>query len=280
MAIPLDTFELRRGDAVCRVAPELGGALLSLEIGGAQVLRRSSVTPVGVLEAACFPLIPFANRIAEGRFRFARSDIRLPADAAAPPHALHGHGWRRPWTIAELTPSTAELTYLHNADDWPWTYRATQRLALLSDGLVIELEVTNLAANAMPCGFGVHPYFAMETGSYIAIEAPERLLPDQRGIACLAAPGLVGRHDLSELPASDDLLLASSGQAVVGTAGWEIVLAAEHAIGWQFYLPPSRAYFCLEPVSHRPDSFNQLAAHDSIAAGASRRWRFELKRAR
>jgi aldose 1-epimerase len=258
----------------------MGGALLSLEIGGAQVLRRCSATPAGVLETACFPLIPFANRIAEGRFRYAGCDISLPADAATPPHAHHGHGWRRPWTLAELTPSTAMLTYLHHANQWPWTYRASQRLVLLPDGLVIELEVANLASTAMPCGFGLHPYFALETGSYIAIVAPDRLLPDQRGIACLPAPGLTGQHELSTLPASDDLLLALSGQATVGTADWEISLCAEHAIGWHFYLPPSRAYFCLEPVSHRPDSFNQIEVHDSIAAGASRHWRFELNRTR
>jgi aldose 1-epimerase len=276
----LDVLELRLGEATCRVAPALGGALLALNIGGVDVLRRSSAAPVSVLDTACFPLVPFANRIAEGRFRYAGTQIDLPADEATPSHAHHGHGWRRPWAVASQEGSAAKLTYHHPADRWPWSYQVTQHLTLLSDGLAIELEVTNLADQPMPCGFGLHPYFALETESYIEVAAPQRLLPDQRGIPCIPAPGLSGRHSLSDLPASDDLLLDTSGRIRIGAAAWEIELTALKAIGWQFYLPPSSHFFCLEPVSHRPDSFNQGQELDTIAAKASQCWRFTLARLR
>lgn len=276
----IDVLELRLGAVECRVAPALGGALLSLNIDGIDVLRRSSAAPASILETACFPLIPFANRIAEGRFRCGETDINLPADAVAPPHALHGHGWRQPWSIASQSASEAHLTYHHSADQWPWNYQASQRLTLLPDGLAIKLEVANSSDQPMPCGFGLHPYFVLETESYIEVEAPQRLLPDQRGIACIPAPGLNGRHLLSTLQASDDLLLDTSGSIRIGTAEWEIELTASEAIGWQFYLPTSSDFFCIEPVSHRADSFNQGLELDMIAPKASRCWHFAIMRLR
>jgi aldose 1-epimerase len=276
----LDTIELRLGAVMCRVAPALGGALLSLEIDGVDVLRRSSGTPADILETACFSLIPFANRIANGRFCFAGTDVSLPADPATPPHAHHGHGWRVPWTVARCSLNEAELTYLHPADRWPWTYRATQRLKLLPQGLALELETANLTDQPMPCGAGLHPYFALTAGSYITVDAPVQLRPDARGIPLIEAPGLTGPQLLSEIPPSDDLLLDRSGRALVGACDWEIALTADQAIGWQFYLPPSREFFCLEPVSHRPDSWNQPGAPDTVPPGRSRRWQFAITRTR
>lgn len=276
----IDSIDLHLGTVACRVAPQLGGALLSLQIDGSDILRPTTPTPENILDTACFPLVPFANRIANGRFCFGGRAIDLPADAAAPPHAHHGHGWRTPWTLVSYSAGTAAMTFLYRANAWPWTYRATQRLTLLPDGLGIEMAVENLSALPMPCGFGLHPYFVRDASSYIEIEAPERLLPDGRGIPCIPSRGLSGRHDLATLPASDDLLLAGSGRVTIGTAAWEVELIAAASVGWQFYLPAGQNFYCLEPVSHRPDSFNRDAELDAIAPGASLRWAFALQRRR
>lgn len=276
----LALIELRNSDVECIIAPELGGALLSLMIGGTQVLRPLPDTPTDALMTACFPLVPFANRIANGRFSFASREIALPADEAALPHAHHGHGWRKQWTVSALSAVEAEMTYLHYADEWPWTYRATQRLTLLPDGLAIHLEVENQSNQPMPCGFGMHPYFALEQASYVEINAPSRLLPDVRGIPCISASGIAGRHAISTLPDSDDLLLDTSGHVRVGTTDWEMELSAERSIGWQFYVPPDRTFFCLEPVSHRPDSFNLVETVNTIAPQEVQNWPFAIRRTR
>lgn len=275
-----ETIELRLGPVVCRVAPGLGGALLALAIDGAQVLRPTPESAAVAVDTACFPLIPFANRIAGGRFLFDGREIQLPADPAAPPHALHGHGWRERWDVAARSPSTLELTYLHPAGAWPWTYRAFQRLTVQRDGLAIEMAVENLSDDPMPCGFGLHPYFALEPESYIEVSARARLLPDRQGIPNIASACSGSRRDLATLPPSDELLLDVSGRARIGSADWEIEIRAEEAIGWQFYLPPERDFFCLEPVSHRPDSFNRDEPLDAISPGECRRWPVSLRRTR
>lgn len=271
---------LSDGEVTCTLMPELGGALLSLEIGNMHILRPSAVRPADILHTASFPLLPFANRIDNGHFRFGDRLISLPADSEAQPHALHGHGWKRPWQLIASDHTRATMEFVHAAGAWPWQYRATQRMQLLADGLAISLAVANQSDQPMPCGFGIHPYFDLRPDSYLLANAPERLCPDERGIPGILRAGLVGRHLISALPPSDDLLLDDTGQLRVGTSTWEARLTASETAGWQFYIPPDRDYFCLEPVSHRPDSFSLAGPVDVIEPGDSREWQCAIRRTR
>ncbi|WP_083760950.1 hypothetical protein [Novosphingobium aromaticivorans] len=47
-----------------------------------------------MLDAACFHIVPFCNRISEGRFAMDGVDHCLPSNfpKAWHPHALHGYG--------------------------------------------------------------------------------------------------------------------------------------------------------------------------------------------
>ena len=273
-------IELGNGHVTCRVQPELGGALLSLDIAGASILRASLGEPADILHSACFPLIPFANRIAQGRFAFGGRQIVLPADPATPPHAHHGHGWRRPWQVVSRSDDRAELAYLHEEGAWPWTYHARQHLHLLADGIALSLELENASDRPMPCGFGFHPYFDLAPDSYLSASAPARLRPDEQGIPRHLSRGLVGQHRLADLPPSDDFLLEESDRVLAGTGAWEVALCAREAAGWQFYLPEQRGYFCLEPVSHRADSFNLPGPIETVEPGSCRRWQFTIRRTR
>ena len=273
-------IELNRRGVICRILPEQGGALLALSIDGVQVLRPLPDLPDDILQTAGFALVPFANRIAEGRFEFGGRQIVLPADPATPPHAHHGHGWRRPWQVVSRRDDFAELAFVHESGAWPWSYRAAQRVRLLGDGLELTLSISNLSDRRMPCGFGFHPYFAAPCSSYLEVRAPCRLRPDHRGIPAIESAGLVGKHCLADLQPSDDILLDPTGQVLIGTCDWEVALTAAEAVGWQFYWPADRAYFCLEPVSHRPDSFNLPVPIETIEPGAHRDWRFTIRRTR
>ena len=53
----------------------------------------------------------------------------------------------------------AVLAIEHEADDWPWAWRAEQRFTLSDHGLRIDLELVNTDRRPMPAGLGLHPYF-------------------------------------------------------------------------------------------------------------------------
>ncbi len=82
---------------------------------------------------ACFPLVPYSNRIRDGRFVFEGREIRLPRNFGDHPHSIHGHGWQAPWRVAEAAADAAVMEYRHRADAWPFDYDARQHVRLDGD---------------------------------------------------------------------------------------------------------------------------------------------------
>src|SRR3984957_9975826 len=80
--------------------PGRGGTIRELNWHGHDVLRP---TPANAgddpLDTACFPMVPFVNRIAYGRFEFGGRTVQLERNWSEDPHPLHGQGWRKPWTV-------------------------------------------------------------------------------------------------------------------------------------------------------------------------------------
>ena len=86
-----------------QLSPSIGGSICALEWvgeGGARpILRKCHTPPEKVLDAACFPLVPYVNRIRDGRFRFRGREVRLEPNMPGDPSPLHGQGWLNPWTV-------------------------------------------------------------------------------------------------------------------------------------------------------------------------------------
>lgn len=244
--------------------PSLGGAVLFLRRGDRDVLRPTPEGATDLLETACFPLTPYANRIAGGRFVFEGREAMIPTLPAFAPHALHGDGWLKSWAVEEAVADRAVLTLDGGGDDhWPWTYRARQTFSLTDVGLAISLEMTNVSAEPMPAGLGFHPYFPRPSGARLTAATtgvwtgPE-IVPNR-----LAASGEIADWIGQEVDA------AASAVALIDNAyeGWSGVAELADAHGattlransdrLHVYAPPGGDFCCLEPVSHRPDVFNQ-----------------------
>ena len=78
---------------------EAGGALAALRHRGIDVLRPMPPDSASPLDAACFPLVPYCNRIRDGRFRFGGREVVLPPNFAPEPHSLHGLSWQAPLVV-------------------------------------------------------------------------------------------------------------------------------------------------------------------------------------
>ena len=63
-------IHLQSADWTAEVRPEIGGAIASLRHRGQDVLRMMPAASTNPLDAACFPLAPWCNRIRDARFRF------------------------------------------------------------------------------------------------------------------------------------------------------------------------------------------------------------------
>lgn len=282
--------ELRASTAVLRVAPDIGGALTAFDVGDRPVLRRTSDAALAardVTGAACYPLVPYSNRIRDATLHFGGRVHALARNFGAHPHAIHGVGWQRPWSVAEASSVRLRLALCHEArgDDaraWPWPFHATQtfhlseveragdaRLALL----VATLTLANTGSEAFPFGLGFHPFFAKGPATRLGFAADRvwrndaTQLPQSR-----VAPPPAWRFDPPRIPDArglDNVFTAWRGSATIvdDAVGRAVGVDADRALAFVVvYAPPGADFVAVEPVTHETDAFNR-SAEGALATG-------------
>jgi aldose 1-epimerase len=90
-------LELAAGDYRLVLQAKLGGSVATFHWRDKPVFRPACGP--SVLDTACFPLAPFSNRIAHGRFSFGGREVALAPNFpdSDHPHPLHGFGWLAAW---------------------------------------------------------------------------------------------------------------------------------------------------------------------------------------
>lgn len=270
MDSPGTVIVLRAGRAEAGVAPHVGGSLTHFAWhDGARTthwLRCSAAAdrvagPADRL--ACFPLVPFSNRIRDGRFTFRGRAVTLPLNQLPQPHAEHGHGWQAAWAVVAADGGSVTLQYDHPADAWPFPYRARQDIVLTEDQLQITLSVENRGAEAMPVGLGLHPYFPATRACALtaAVDAMWATDPEVMPTRLVSADRRLGRTDGLPL-ATTPLDNAFTGWRRSAMIAWpergaRLALNADAPLDFLVvYSPPGEDFCCVEPVSHCTDAFN------------------------
>lgn len=255
---------LRNNGAVLDLLPEIGGAVSRFAVDGFDVLRPAPQGAAGVLDTACFPLVPFSNRIANGRFAFNGEAVHLPRNFGDHPHALHGQGWQSAWKVRSRSPHAATLVFEHAAGAWPWDYTATQTFALSPAALGITLDVVNRGARAMPVSLGFHPYFVRAAGTRLFADVAGVWLSDETGIPTgPAAPShfldLAHGAVLADAPFVDHCHFGWRRAARIVSPGRAIAVAATLDF-LHVFVPRGAEFFCVEPVSAMPDAVGRAAS--------------------
>lgn len=258
-------IRLSAGDLVLEVAPEVGGAIarfgLDLSQGYRPLMRPAPDGLHDALDAACFPLVPFCNRVRDGRFSFAGKQVQLAPNLPPQKHPLHGQGWRSPWAVAGEGEHEAELVYRHPPGEWPWAYEARQRFELDADGLSLRLSVRNLAQGPMPAGLGLHPYFPCDGSTLLDTEVETAWTIDAEVMPVEAVPA-EGRYGLRDRRICgqdlDNGFGGWSGEAVIEWPGTGVGVAIRSADAgyFQVYSPTAGGLFVAEPVTHRNAALN------------------------
>lgn len=258
---------LSAGSLTLQLVPPLGGSIAALIYAtpdGERIpcLRGVEGNSSDPLDHACFPLVPFVNRVRGGRFVFHGREVVLRPNLSGDPSPLHGQGWRAAWEVSSAGAAAAELVFRHAPGEWPWAYEARQRFALDPEGLTIRLSCTNRDDEPMPCGLGLHPYFPCDAGTRIdaavdcAWTVDERVLPVEKVQA-------EGTYDLRDRPICgqgfDNGFGGWDGLVRIETPGlpFRIELSSPDAPFLHVYSPESGGVFAAEPVSHANAALNE-----------------------
>jgi aldose 1-epimerase len=267
---------LAAGNAAVEVAPAVGGAIAGYTLRGLDVLRPTSDSARAdgnVREHACYPLLPYSNRIAYARLAVAGRTIELARNFGDHPHAIHGVGWQRPWTVVSRETASALIAYDHPAegDDaiaWPWPFHAWQSFALHDDArgcnLTMKIGLRNSGHEAFPFGLGWHPYFRRDAATVLGFSAqgvwetdatriPTALVSPVNDL-CFDPPHPIGATQL------DNVYTGWDGRASLADAsrGLAVEIAGDTSCPFLVvYIPRDGDFLALEPVTHMTDAFNR-----------------------
>jgi aldose 1-epimerase len=155
-------WEIRHG-AQRAVAVEVGAALREYAIDDQPVLDgfASDRMPDG---ARGQPLLPWPNRLADGRYEFGGQSLQVPIDEVARNNASHGLTRWLNWRLIGQSDSHVELgLVVHPRPGYPFTLGLGITYSLDASGLSVRTRAHNLGPEALPFGAGQHPYFTVGT---------------------------------------------------------------------------------------------------------------------
>ena len=278
-------LKLTCGALSAGVLPSLGGALGYLRLGRFELLRPWDGSD-SVRRSACYPLVPYSNRIGHGRFSANGQAQQLRGNFGDHPHPLHGLGWQRAWQVDGHSPQSCRLSLRHtacgiDAEDWPWDFVAWQSLVLSEEGLYLHLGLTNLGEQPMPAGLGWHPYFERQGELQLGFSAAQVWQAGPDGLP-LKRTALPEAWDFSQPRAAGAVGLDNcfEGWDARASLYWPdaqvgLRLQAGPGLGHLVvFTPPAPADFiAVEPVSHLNNAINfpEPTAHGLVwlAPGAS-----------
>ena len=212
------------------IDPLRGARLISLRIDGHEVLA----------EDGSFPMVPWAGRIGEGKFKVDGVTHDLPLDADG--NAIHGLGRNVEWVMTGADTFQRAL-----GAPWPTEGTAELHYELFDDGLRSTLSWDD--GTDVPCSLGLHPWFRRRLGSgrdVVLAFDPEVMV--ERG----------GRLPTGKLIAPrpgpwDDCFRASSSPVLTWPGELAVSLSSSSP-WWVVYDEPADTV-CVEPQTAPPDAF-------------------------
>lgn len=250
------------GDYELDIAPHLGGGVAALRWRGRDLLRPAAKDAAHAVDMASFPMAPYANRIALGRFSFEGRKVRLASNFGADVHPLHGAAWLAPWQCEVSHRARAMLARRFERADWPWRFSCRQEIGLDAEGALFVLAVRNDDDAPMPLSFGHHPFFVRAPGAVLRARvegvwrSDAELLPARYDTA-IDLPGLAEGASLDAAPFVDNCHAGWDGEASLSWAELSVRLTASSEFGFlHLYIPEGRSFFCAEPVSAVPNAMN------------------------
>ena len=138
---------------------EVGGGLRALTLDGRPLVAgyaQAAMCGAGRGQV----LVPWPNRVADGRYTFDDHDEQLALSQPSEGHAIHGLTRWSNWVLVEHAADTATWAHrLHPQPGYPHTLDLRVRYTLAaSQGLTVHLEARNVGASRAPFGAGFHPY--------------------------------------------------------------------------------------------------------------------------
>jgi aldose 1-epimerase len=261
------------------VVSEAGGGARSWTVDGTELL--ASFAP-GTRDAAFAgkPLMPWPNRMRDGRYRFEGREHRVELSEPENRTALHGLTLSSRWRASRTSPHAITMTHrLRDREGYPFALDLAVGYELDLGGVVVTLRATNAGDGRAPFGAGLHPYLSL--GGDVTLQVParttvpvdDRLLPTGPP-APVSGTELDFRHgrrlgDQRLDTCFGDLEHSAAGVASVTLGGaMRLVVWMDDAFHFVQVFTADGA-IAVEPMTCAPDAFNSGDGLLVLEPGAS-----------
>ena len=178
-------FELRSGDHRA-VVVEVGGGLRSYSVDGFDVLDGYAEDEI-CSGARGMPLIPWPNRLRDGRYEWDGRQHQLPLTEPPRRNAIHGLCRWLSWECRRQDRDRVVVgVRLHPRPGYEFELDAEIEYRVGPDGLEVTMRGRNLGDATLPFGAGQHPYLRVAEGTVdsarLQSPARTRMLVDRRQI--------------------------------------------------------------------------------------------------
>ena len=270
-------IELNNGNLRLRLDPEIGGSIVDFSAKPADrwipIMRRGEKPLTKSSNASSFVLIPYSNRLRDGRFSFAGKSYQL---RHAEKHAIHGDVRDRPLRVLESSEDRVVLEFRSDEfSDLNFPFRFSARMIYALEGfeLSCRIELVNVGAESMPAGCGFHPYFNRRMpGSTGEVELQIKVsgvYPGETPLPTGPAIPISPHQDFSTQRPLDVVLdhcfAGWDRQAIIEWPGSGVKARIQAEQGMEhviLFSPEGQEVFALEPVTNANDGFNLLAQGD------------------
>lgn len=253
----------------------VGAALRALTVDGVDCVARY---PDGMAApgAAGIVLVPWANRIRDGRWNLDGEAQQLAITEPTLGTAVHGLLAHAPYLWSQTDTAVTLRSAVFEQPGYPFTLETSVTYALTPQGVTVTHTVRNSSGRPAPVVIGAHPYVALgdvpadrltlTSSGATVFTVDDRLLPT--GSAPVpAALDLRGGRVLADLTLNDaytDLTRGDAGVArhtLADDRGRTVTLWQDAAFGFtQFYThtsyPGRDIALAVEPMTAPADAFN------------------------
>lgn len=212
---------------------EVGGGLRSLTYEGVDVVAGY---PAGDLPSAGRGqlLMPWPNRIRDGRYTIGGATFELPITEHATGSASQGLVRWAPFRLATQADDRVALHHVvHAQPGWPHTLAVEVVWALDDTGLTCTSTVELLGGGPAPFGYGAHPYLALGStpaaDARVTVPADRVLLVDERKLPTELVPVTGTPFDLRDGDALGERSIdhACTGLRRDADGRWRVTVEAE-----------------------------------------------------
>ncbi len=278
-------YRISSGDCTAVIA-EVGATLRSLTWAGRELCLTygDDEPPLAWVGST---LVPWPNRIRDGRYTFDGTEYQLPINEPTLGTALHGLAAAIEWRLVRRDEASLTLaSIVHPQLGWAGSVRTACTWRVDDEGLTAQWRATNVGRTPLPFGYGAHPYLAFADVADVELAIPfaNELLVDERLLPVEIADVTDG-HDFREPRRVGDGELDTAYTG--GPEEWQVTLTGpEHAVTvwadahhpWmQVHTHPNRRAIAVEPMTCGPNAFNEGPTHSALlrlepGETASGRW--------